>query len=77
MQQESKRNLRLNTYYSSVDSVRESELYRPSDGRLSAKLVPNFVDSGMSLSQRCGSPTAVISVSTIEELLDRKVAAPV
>jgi hypothetical protein len=37
-----------------------SELYRPSDLRLSAKLVPTFVDIG---GQRGGSPTAVISVS--------------
>jgi hypothetical protein len=29
-----------------------SELYRPSDSRLSAKLVPTFVDSGVSRGQR-------------------------
>jgi hypothetical protein len=39
-----------------------SELYRPSDRRLSAKLVPTFADSEVSRSQRSGSPTAVISV---------------
>jgi hypothetical protein len=39
-----------------------SELYRPSDLRLSAKLVPRFADTGVSRSQRGGSPTAVISV---------------
>jgi hypothetical protein len=38
-----------------------SELYRPSDHRLSAKLVPTFADIAVS---RCrgGFPTAVISV---------------
>jgi hypothetical protein len=36
-----------------------SELYRPSDRRLSAKLVPTFVDRGWS-AQR--SPAAVFSV---------------
>jgi hypothetical protein len=39
-----------------------SELYRPNDRRLSAKLVPSFVDRGVPRSQRAGSPTAVISV---------------
>jgi hypothetical protein len=39
-----------------------SELYRPSDHRLSAKLVPTFADRGVSRSQRGGSLTAVISV---------------
>jgi hypothetical protein len=38
-----------------------SELYRPSDRRLSAKLVPTFADRGVSRSQRDGPPTAVIS----------------
>jgi hypothetical protein len=38
-----------------------SELYRPSDGRLSAKLVPTFADRGVPRSQRGRSPTAVIS----------------
>jgi hypothetical protein len=33
-----------------------SELYRPSDRRLSTKLVPTFADRGVSR----GSPTAVI-----------------
>jgi hypothetical protein len=37
-----------------------SELYRPSDRLLSAKLVPTFADRGVSRSQRGGSPTAVI-----------------
>jgi hypothetical protein len=39
-----------------------SELYRPSDPRLSAKLVPTFADRGVSHGQCGGSPTAVISV---------------
>jgi hypothetical protein len=39
-----------------------SELYRPRDCRLSAKLVPTLADRGVSRSQRGGSPTAVISV---------------
>jgi hypothetical protein len=39
-----------------------SELYRVSDSRLSAKLVPTFADKGVSRSQRGGFPTAVISV---------------
>jgi hypothetical protein len=39
-----------------------SEPNRPSDHRLSAKLVPTFVDRGVSRSQRGGSNTAVISV---------------
>jgi hypothetical protein len=38
-----------------------SELYRPSDRRFSAKLVPTFADRGVSRSQRGGSLTAVIS----------------
>jgi hypothetical protein len=37
-----------------------SELYRSSDRRLSAKLVPNFADRGVSHGQCGGSPTAVI-----------------
>jgi hypothetical protein len=40
----------------------ESELYRPSDHRLSAKLVPTSWDRGVSSSQRGGSSTVVISV---------------
>jgi hypothetical protein len=39
-----------------------SELYRPSDRCLSAKLVPTFADRGVSHSQRVGCPTAVISI---------------
>jgi hypothetical protein len=39
-----------------------SELHRPSDRLLSAKLVPFSADRGASCSQRGGSPTAVISV---------------
>jgi hypothetical protein len=39
-----------------------SELYRPSDHRLSAKLVPTSADRRLSRSQRSGSPTAVISI---------------
>jgi hypothetical protein len=39
-----------------------SDLYRPSDHRLSAKLVPTLAKRGVSRSQRGGSPTAVISV---------------
>jgi hypothetical protein len=38
-----------------------SELNRPSDSRLSAKLVTAFADRGVSRSQRGGSPTAVFS----------------
>jgi hypothetical protein len=38
----------------SVALVRD--LYRPSDRRLSAKLVPTFVDRGVSRGQRNGSP---------------------
>jgi hypothetical protein len=40
-----------------------SELYRPSDRRLSAKLVANFVDTEVSRGQHGGSPTAVVSFS--------------
>jgi hypothetical protein len=39
-----------------------SELYRPSDRRMSAKLVSTFTDRGVPRSQRGGSPAAVISV---------------
>jgi hypothetical protein len=39
-----------------------SELYRPSDRRLSAKLMPTFADIGVSHGQCGGSPTTVISV---------------
>jgi hypothetical protein len=39
-----------------------SELYRPSDLRLSAKLVPTFADRGVLRSQHGESPTAVITV---------------
>jgi hypothetical protein len=39
-----------------------SELYRPSDRRLLAKLVTTFADRGMSRSQRGGSPMVVILV---------------
>jgi hypothetical protein len=39
-----------------------SELYRPSDHRLSAKLVPTFADRKVSRSQRGGFPAGVISV---------------
>jgi hypothetical protein len=38
-----------------------SELYRPSDRRLSAKLVPTFTDREMSRSQRGGFPTASLA----------------
>jgi hypothetical protein len=38
----------------------ESELYRPSDRRLSAKLVSTFADREVSRSQRGGSSTVVI-----------------
>jgi hypothetical protein len=37
------------------------ELYRPSDRRLSVKLVPTFTDRGVSRSQRAASLTAVFS----------------
>jgi hypothetical protein len=43
-----------------------SELHRPSDRRLSAKLVPTFADRGVSLSQRGESPAVVISVFLTE-----------
>jgi hypothetical protein len=39
-----------------------SELYRPSDSRLSAKLVPTFADKGVSRGQHSVSPTAIFSV---------------
>jgi hypothetical protein len=39
-----------------------SELYRPRDHRLSAKLMPTFEDRGVLCSQRGGFPMAVISV---------------
>jgi hypothetical protein len=39
-----------------------SELYRPSDRRLSAKLVATFADRELSRSQRGGPSTAVISI---------------
>jgi hypothetical protein len=45
-----------------------SELYRPSDRRLSVKLVPTFSDRGVLRTQRGGSPTAVISISRLELL---------
>jgi hypothetical protein len=38
-----------------------SEPHRPSDRRLTAKLVTTFADRGVSRSQRGGSPTALIS----------------
>jgi hypothetical protein len=38
-----------------------SELYRQSDRRLSAKLVPTFADTWVPSSQRGESPTGVIS----------------
>jgi hypothetical protein len=40
-----------------------SELYLPSDSRLSAKLLPAFADRRVSLSQSGGSPTALFSVA--------------
>jgi hypothetical protein len=40
-----------------------SELYRPWDRLLSAKLVPTFADREVSRSQRDGSPSAVILIS--------------
>jgi hypothetical protein len=39
-----------------------SELYRPSDRRLPAKLMPTFADSGVLCNQRGGYLAAVISV---------------
>jgi hypothetical protein len=39
-----------------------SELCQQGGRRMSAKLVLIFADRGVSLSQRVGSPTAVISV---------------
>jgi hypothetical protein len=46
-----------------------SELYRPSDCRLSAKLVPTFVDRGVSRSQRDGSPRPYSRFSRPQPLL--------
>jgi hypothetical protein len=51
-----------NTNYLTPWLYSASELYRLSDRRLSAKLVPTFADRGLSHGQRGGSPTAVISV---------------
>jgi hypothetical protein len=39
-----------------------SELYRPSDRSLSAKLVPTLADRGVSRGQRNESPQPLISV---------------
>jgi hypothetical protein len=44
------------------NKLRGTSLYRPSDRRLSAKLVPTSAERLVSRSQRGGSPTAVISV---------------
>jgi hypothetical protein len=44
------------------------EEHRPSDRRLSAKLVPTFEDKGMSRSQRDWSPTAVFLALYMEPL---------
>jgi hypothetical protein len=58
------RNDGLHNLYSKLTPWPESasEIYRPSDLRLSAKLVPTFDDTRVSRSQRGGSPTAVISI---------------
>jgi hypothetical protein len=39
-----------------------SELYRPGDRRLSAKIMPTFADRGVSHGQCGGSPTAIVLV---------------
>jgi hypothetical protein len=39
-----------------------SELYRPSNRRLTAKLVPTFADRGVSRSQSRGFPKALLAV---------------
>jgi hypothetical protein len=63
---------RVRTFDSAVESANHtadmtqwpdsaSELYRPSDRRLSAKLVSTFEDRGMSRSQPGSSSTAVSS----------------
>jgi hypothetical protein len=46
-----------------------NELYRPSDRRLSAKLVPTFADRGVSRAQRDGSLRPYSLVSRPEQLL--------
>jgi hypothetical protein len=51
-----------------------SDLFWPSDRRLSANLVRTFADSGVSRGQGNGSPTAVISVSRPEPYFSFQVA---
>jgi hypothetical protein len=51
-----------------------SELYRPSDRRLLAKLVPTFAERGMSRSQRGRSPLPLSRISRSEPLLFFQVA---
>jgi hypothetical protein len=46
-----------------------SELYRPSDRRLSAKLVPTFYGQNLPRGQRNGSPTVGISISRLQSLI--------
>jgi hypothetical protein len=45
-----------------------SELYRPSDHHLSAKLVPTFADRGVSHGQCSGSPMVVILIDASKEV---------
>jgi hypothetical protein len=52
----------LKTKLNSVACSPQAELYRPSDRRLSAKLVPTFADRGVSRGQRNGFPRPLISV---------------
>jgi hypothetical protein len=51
-----------------------SELYRPSDRRLSSKLVPTFANRGVSRSQRGGSLRPLFAFSRLEPLLFFQVA---
>jgi hypothetical protein len=46
-----------------------SELYRPSDRRLSANLMPMFADKGVSHVQRGGSLVLLSRLSRLEPLL--------
>jgi hypothetical protein len=52
----------LTRYKQTLRPESASELYRPSDRRLWAKLLPTFADRGVSRSQRGGSSASVISV---------------
>jgi hypothetical protein len=49
-------------YFDPSAAMSTSELYRPSNRRLSVKLVPTFADRVLSRSQHGGSPMAVFLV---------------